>query len=86
MPDFKIKSTQKVKGKSDGIITLPHKISPETALLAQISGFFSIKNPKQIIPKTPIAEIIFFIAPPKNYFIYNNILILQGSGVWWLKN
>ncbi len=37
-PDFKIKRTQKVNGKRDGIITLPHKIRPCAAALMQILG------------------------------------------------
>ena len=77
IPLLFINITQKVKGKSEGIITLPHKTTPERALLREISGRKIIKKANAATNITESKFNAFFTLSPMNYFIKYFIALLQ---------
>ena len=59
-PLFIRKSTHTVKGKRDGIITLPERIMPSAAPLPHISGLVTINKARTDAAAAEIVRMIFF--------------------------
>ncbi len=79
IPEFKINKTQKVKGYSDGIRTLAHKLSAYAVARIQGLGLLRIKAAKPVMKKILKKYINFFILSPMYYFIKIYIALVQGE-------